>query len=283
MAFCIALAFSFAVVAAACGGSSDETHESTSSTLAPTTTPAASSTTTTAAPTATTTTTRSRPALTVAGSELIFSVDGVAIIHGRTDRSVNVTVGGVAAPTHTDPDGTTGFTAELVLRPGEHAVDVVATDDAGLRATTTLTVVVGPSLERQLAFVGSIDSGDETIVADYAEWLTGEEALLAAREDGWIGQDQELDNDFYIRNRNPRLRTLPMAEEAAIVLYACYPDEGPCLTLEAVDRDTWSSLLSDPEAGYELVGWAWYGSGYSPYWLIIDDGLVVQVSEQYVS
>jgi hypothetical protein len=44
---------------------------------------------------------------------------------------------------------------------------------------------------------------------------------------------------------------------------------------------TWADLIADPEAGYDLVGWWWYGGGHLPYWFTLDDGVVVQVQEQY--
>jgi hypothetical protein len=43
---------------------------------------------------------------------------------------------------------------------------------------------------------------------------------------------------------------------------------------------TWADLIADPEAGYDLVGWWWYGGGHLPYWFTLDDGVVVQVQEQ---
>jgi len=67
------------------------------------------------------------------------------------------------------------------------------------------------------------------------------------------------------------------------VLWACYQEPYlGCLTQEAVDAETWADLMADPEAGYSLVGWWWYGGGYLPYWLTLDDGIVVQVTQHYL-
>lgn len=117
--------------------------------------------------------------------------------------------------------------------------------------------------------------------ADYAELLTGEEAVRAAVEDGQANADGTLDGDFYIRNRNDRLRTLPVESGAAIVVYACYV-EGPCLTREAIDVRTFANLRSDPSSAPDTVGWQWYGDPDFPCWLIIDDGVIVHIDEQYL-
>ncbi len=48
--------------------------------------------------------------------------------------------------------------------------------------------------------VGTDEAGEVTLGVDLAEMLGGEEARLAAIEDGVIEEGEELPNDFYIRN-----------------------------------------------------------------------------------
>ncbi|HZD22841.1 MAG TPA: hypothetical protein VE569_05490 [Acidimicrobiia bacterium] len=106
-------------------------------------------------------------------------------------------------------------------------------------------------------------------------------AVAAAREDGYIGADEDLPGG-YIRNQNPRLRTLTITDDPVVVLIACYPDEGPCVTSESVDLETWYRLTDNPESAVETLGWHRYGLGDLPYWLTLQDGVIVQVEEQYL-
>jgi hypothetical protein len=158
----------------------------------------------------------------------------------------------------------------------------MAVDSSGNQTIESLQLIVDPDLEKELAFIQELDRMAKTLVADYIQMLTGEDAVAAAREDGFIGPDDELGNDFYIRNQNPRLRTLSLADDLVVVLTACYPDEGPCVTLESVDDATWYRLASDPESAVKTLGWHWYGLGELPYWLTLQDGAIVQVEEQYL-
>ena len=63
--------------------------------------------------------------------------------------------------------------------------------------STTSTTQAGETME-QFGFARTLTGG--TLVFDPAEMLTGDEAVAAAREDGIIGADEDLPNDFYIRN-----------------------------------------------------------------------------------
>jgi hypothetical protein len=145
-----------------------------------------------------------------------------------------------------------------------------------------MTVVVDPALERQLAYVRNIDPVARTVVADYVEFLSGEDATSAARADGVISDDEELPGGFYLRNQNPKLRTLALGDPARIVLQACYPDNGPCVVEETVNLDAWIGLLADPESAPDQYDWRWYGYGTAPYWLTIQDGAVIHIGEQYL-
>jgi hypothetical protein len=215
------------------------------------------------------------------GSSRIYSVDGQVTVQGWAEGSDDVTFQDASLYVGVNEQlGRREFVAGLDLDPGVHLLDVTATNPAGVESVLTIEVIVDPSLVEQLAFVQSVDATKGTVVADYAQWFTGEAATEAAREDGEIGPDEQVPNDYYIRNDNTRLRTLDVADDTDVGLQACYPDPGPCVTTEAVDVETWATLLSDP--GSDVVSWQWYGGGYLPYWLTLDGDLVVQVVEQYL-
>ena len=61
---------------------------------------------------------------------------------------------------------------------------------------------------------GYVDSADTTSIEfDLACWFSGDEAILAAAEDG---EESPPPNDYYIRNVNPQLRTVAVAATANV-------------------------------------------------------------------
>lgn len=218
------------------------------------------------------------------GSNVIYSVDGEVTIQGQVNHGdVQVTIDGVPVDLWVDElRQTTSFVVGLQLDPGDHQIEIASMDATGAEAMLDVTVIVDPSMERHLAYLTDIDLANGSIVADYIQWFTGDAAVAAAREDGEIGADEDLPNDFYIRNENPRLRTLRVADDPVIVLKACYPNEGHCVVSDSVDTPTFDALVADPESGVEITGWHWVGLNELPYWLTIQDGTVVQIVEQYI-
>jgi hypothetical protein len=91
--------------------------------------------------------------------------------------------------------------------------------DAG---TTTTEPDVVPAIDDgewfALVTVGEDEAGEITLGVDLAEMLSGEEARQAAIEDGVIGEDEELPNDFYIRNAETVYELLHFAEAPEILL-----------------------------------------------------------------
>lgn len=188
------------------------------------------STTTSSAAVTTTTGTRARtskPGITILGSTLLYSQSGVVTIEGIVDQAAVIAVDGVDVSAYTDPSGRTTFVADFALPPGENVVPVLATNTAGLGGLAMVTVVVDPAFEVQFGYVDAVTTtqSGHMVTVDYAEFLSGEDAKAAAIADGELAPEEDLPNDFYIRNRNPRLRDLPVDNDAAVVLLACWPEE----------------------------------------------------------
>jgi hypothetical protein len=219
----------------------------------------------------------------VSGSGTVYSPDGAVRVSGWVDRPASVTVAGTSVDVFDDQyTGVSTFEAYLQLDSGDHAVDVTATDPNGAQNGVVVTVIVDPTLERQLAYVQDVDAAARTVLADDVEFLTGDDATAAARADGAISDDEEVPGGFYVRNQDPSPTTLPLGDSVWIVLQVCYPDNGPCVVEESVDINAWIGLLADPESAPKQHGWNWFGYGNSPYWLTIQDGVVVHIGEQYV-
>jgi hypothetical protein len=155
--------------------------------------------------------------------------------------------------------------------------------------TTTITTTTSPastttsapSSEALFGWVRSFeDIGGAVIVGvDRAEMLTGAEALAAARQDGFIGADEDLPNDFYIRNPDDATVDLDVSADVVVTLQACYQG-GECVTTEEVDLATWSVLFgAEEDPGLE---WDWYGAGALPYQMTLVGGLVTEIQEVYL-
>jgi hypothetical protein len=104
-------------------------------------------------------------------------------------------------------------------------------------------------------YVKAVDSEKTppTLTVDYAQLLTGEAADKAAQEDGVIGPGEHIENDYYIRNQNRRLRTFGIASTASVKLLPRQPDGGIDST-ETVPRDIpfFLAIYSDDKPpGYE--------------------------------
>ena len=260
-----------ALIAAACGLEAGDTTNPTPPVLS--TVPA---TTTTVAPTTTTSVPADQtpPNITVWGGLVRFSPVGVVTISGTLDEPGTVSIPGAAITV----DGM-DWSADFEREPGVHEVTISAEDAAGNLAEAVMRLTVDPDLEVVFAYVTAFDGVDVT--ADYAVFLSGEEAHVAAREDGVIGADETVPNDFYIRNDNPLLRTLAVAEGAPVLLQTCFVD-GPCVRETAVSLAQWAELLAGGFPTDLPEGWQSYGGGALPYWLTLQDGVVVQIGEQYL-
>lgn len=125
---------------------------------------------------------------------------------------------------------------------------------------------------RSFGFIKSIDLTNSTLVFDLAQFFTGDAAVKAAREDGVIGPNQGLDNDNYIRNVNPMLRTVPLARDAQVFVFVL-GDPGCCTTPEPIDLATFAGEFQSPSAPF-------YGAGQG-YWLTVEHGAIAKIEQQF--
>jgi hypothetical protein len=65
-----------------------------------------------------------------------------------------------------------------------------------------------------------IDGGVRMLKIDYVDFLTGAEADAAAIADGFISPGEHVDNDYYTRNVNPKLREFAVAKNVDIITYS---------------------------------------------------------------
>ena len=113
---------------------------------------------------------------------------------------------------------------------------------------------------------GLVDAAGATdIDFDLACWFTGDAAVLASAEDG---EESPPPNDYYVRNVNPDIRTIPVAAAAEVAWLPNVGDPGSEVTVPYAD---W--LTGRTNRGVDLQ---------PGVWLTVAGGEVVGIQEQYV-
>ena len=163
--------------------------------------------------------------------------------------------------------------ASLVLAScGQEATTTTTTPQP---ASTTSTTRAGETIE-QFGFARSLTGG--TLVFDPAEMLTGDEALDAAREDGIIGADEELPNDFYIRNLDDKDEwQVAVGSDAEFILIGF--DAAGALTDTPVPAAEFEALLSGSADATDFYGFV---AGDVPMTLVLIGDTVTGGSQTYL-
>jgi hypothetical protein len=124
---------------------------------------------------------------------------------------------------------------------------------------------------RHAAMITGLDVDGRAVEVDVVQFLMGDEATAAYREDHPDDPTGSPDNDYYIVNDNPRLRTLPVADDVVVTVVST------------------STSANDPHriAFEDLPGYVatYEGAGgqlwYNPFWLTVEDDRIVALDEQY--
>ena len=118
-----------------------------------------------------------------------------------------------------------------------------------------------------------MDGGVRKLKIDYVDFLTGAEADAAAIADGFISPGEHVDNDYYVRNNNPRLRTFFVSN--TVEIYTEYRN-----LLVEVQPCSWTDFLSFwgpgplPEGDAHMPDSLW--------WIERDGDTVVWIRQQFV-
>jgi hypothetical protein len=111
-----------------------------------------------------------------------------------------------------------------------------------------------------------LEDGSVEVTFDLAYFLEGQEAAQAAAEHG-----DELTNDYYIVNDNPRLRTLPLAGDVRVR----YIVADACCELQRGDLDVWLGAVLGTDHTV-------YAGEHAPWWVTVRGGVITRIEEQYL-
>lgn len=124
---------------------------------------------------------------------------------------------------------------------------------------------------RQPGYMHSANVPNRTLTIDIIQFLTGDAANKAAKEDG---QESPPPNDYYIRNVNPKLYTFPVSATASISVLKTEPDGGGDPEPKTVDFATFASIVNGHAAKDQVT--------FNPWWITTSNGTVVKIEEQFV-
>lgn len=208
-------------------------------------------------------------------------------MNGVTSPGATVTVNGEETAINSEGDPTY-FDRSITLTAGDNEISVVASAPDATPAQMVVTVHYVPDAALEFAFMDRV-TADE-IVADYAQFLTGQQAIDAAVEDGVTTPEEGVPNDYYIRNVNTQLRTLPLSPDVVVILSTSAPG---AVGEIRVPMDDWLVLFHEDGTPYdpsreelpplEEPHFGFFGAGGgAPYWLTIDGDQVIQIRQQYL-
>ncbi len=126
---------------------------------------------------------------------------------------------------------------------------------------------------RSPVYLTGIDVSGRSVTFDLIEFLTGDAAKKAWQKDNpGSGQDGP-DNDYYIVNDNPKLRTLPVAATVSVNVLDMTSGAG---------TDTKQISFADLPAYLAELKPDDRRLSYNPFWLTVQNGQIVKIEEQFI-
>lgn len=136
--------------------------------------------------------------------------------------------------------------------------------------TTSAGGVVDPVPDGTgFGYVTSVSVAESTVSIDVAELLTGDEAVKAAVADGALEPGEtSIPNDYYVRNRNPKVRVAPVGPSAGIGVLE--DDGGPDISSASLAQLAASVAATSGEDGPRL-----------PVQFVATGGVIERIDEMY--
>jgi hypothetical protein len=175
-----------------------------------------------------------RPIRLVAATLLIASVAVAGCAKSQSDQTA--TPSSAAAPVTTKAPRATS--EPVVLADGRHPV-----------------------------YLKTVDPDRRTITFDLLQLYWGDEAVMEAAKDH---KESPPPNDYYIRNVNPRLRTLPVRADAVITVNTL------------ASGYTGSATKNVNVQLYKLEIMLGARGDSPPFWITVGHDQVVKIAEQYI-
>ena len=178
------------------------------------------------------------------------------IIAAATLAAVAIATGSYVAVHSTTSQRAAAPAAPVTAAPPASPVAKAPTGASGATSNEPAVLADG----RHPVLLKAIDAGRGTVTFDLVQWYFGEDAAREAAKDH---QESPPPNDYYVRNVNPKLRTLPVRADATI-------------TANQVAG-------SNQDVPVTLDKLATLTQEYSPvFWITVRHDQVLKISEQWV-
>jgi hypothetical protein len=131
-------------------------------------------------------------------------------------------------------------------------------------ATTSQPAVLADG--RHPVIIKTVDADRRQITFDLIQFYQGDEATREAAKDH---QESPPPNDSYIRNANPKLRTLPVTATATI-------------TTNTLTAGYTGSATTNVRVPLDRLGIVLPRGGAGPFWITVRHDQVVKIAQQYL-
>ncbi len=148
--------------------------------------------------------------------------------------------------------------------------------DAGTPAAPTPSPSTSPILAdgRSPVYLTTVDTAHRSITFDLIEFLTGDAAKQAWKKAN-PGSDQDgPDDDYYIVNDNPKLRTLPIASTVTVSVLQNDGGSPDPMSITLAAFPAYLAHAKPDTSDHQL--------SYNPFWLTVQNGQIVKIEEQFV-
>jgi hypothetical protein len=221
---------------------------------------------------------RSRSGMAVAIAVVVAMIVSVAAVFAVRER--NDTIAAVTTQRNQATALNASQAAQLarVRARLAAATRAAGVDKAKLQAQ--LNAMLGPPLSdgRYLGNLVAVGANQDPprLVIDVEQWFTGDAATEAARADGQLPPGETTVPDgFYIRNQNPRWRTIEI-DPATTVALTVWPN-GQVGAPQVMTLDRFGTLFNVIGGGASADA-----LHYDPYWITVQNGNVVAIHQQYL-
>jgi hypothetical protein len=186
----------------------------------------------------------------------------VAVVACGTETGDSTTIAAPATTSTTVPSTTTSTIGSPIDRATPLVTDNLMTE---LEDGTYLTFV-------DHVFTEGMMGGPE-LHFDLAAWFDGDDAIRHAAEDG---AESPPPNDYYIRNVDPTVLVREVAAEVTVTSVWYHQSETNDLSSQPISFEELVEALTG-EVDDSILAMR-----FSPWWVTIEDDVVVAIEEQYI-
>jgi len=167
----------------------------------------------------------------------------------------------------------------ISLRTSTNKYEVGCNDVFNQILSTFKFIEKEETVEKQIGYIKNVyeKDGKRYLDIDYVQYLSGEEAIKAMKEDGKCPADiypdptQCIPNGYYIRNQNPKIRTFEISKDAEISRTTAF--EYSSSGIKIINYNEFKNLFAARDS---------YFKSTIPFHIEILNDVVVKITEQFI-